>query len=295
MSFFPAGIAGLEGAIGGAKSIALSAYLLDARGPLVGALEAAGDRGAGVRVVLEGKPVGVPRAAADGIARANAWTATELRKHGVDVVLRDEGAFSQHLKAAVVDGCAFLDDRNWTATDTLIETRDAPEVACVSDAVAGHPSSTPDLATTKAAAIALEAAAIAAGSGDRVDCASESFGTSAVSAALARRAQAGAHVRLVVNDRALRGASQNELRALARLEAAGVDVRAGSSTDKVCVAGDRAWLGSANPTFSPPPPMLDWGLATADPALAAMASATFASAWARARPVVSASLAELSG
>jgi hypothetical protein len=138
---------------------------------------------------------------------------------------------------------------------------------------------------TKAEAIAREARTIAEASGDAIDCASESFGASVVSVALARRAAAGTHVRLVVSDRALRRASDNERHALAKLAAAGVEIRAGASTDKLCVAGTSAWLGSANPTFSPPPPMLDWGMSTSDPALVSRAAARFAEDWDQARPI----------
>jgi hypothetical protein len=209
--------------------------------------------------------------------------------------LTDAAAPAQHLKAAVVDRRAFLDDRNWTQADDLVATSDAADVACVAAAIGGCSNSTADLAITKAEAIAREAQTIAAGSGDRVDCASESFGASVVSVALARRAAAGAHVRLVVSDRALRHASANERHALAKLATAGVEIRAGASTDKLCIAGTHAWLGSANPTFSPPPPMLDWGVSTSDPSLVSRAAATFARDWASARPLDARSLAMLSG
>jgi hypothetical protein len=294
VSFVPASVAGFERALAGATSVSLSAYVLERGNPVVRALESAADRGASVRVALDGAPVGPSRRGDDGIARTNAATAADLRRHGVDVRVTGAAAAAQHLKAAVVDGHAYLDDRNWTPSDDLVETGDAADVACVAAAIDGSPLSTPDLALTKAEAIAREAQTIANGSGDRVDCASESFGASVVSVALARRAAAGAHVRLVVSDRALRGASENERHALARLAEAGVELRAGASTDKLCVAGTQAWLGSANPTFSPPPPMLDWGLATTDPGLVTRAGATFARDWDAARPVDVRSLEMLS-
>jgi hypothetical protein len=155
--------------------------------------------------------------------------------------------------------------------------------------------STADLAITKADAIAREAKTIAGGSGKEIDCASESFGASVVSVALAREAAAGAHVRLIVSDRALRHGSPNERHALAKLAAAGVEIRAGATTDKLCINGSAAWLGSANATFSPPPPMLDWGLSTSDPALVTRATATFARDWNAAHALDARSLAALSG
>jgi hypothetical protein len=295
VSFAPASVAGFERAIAGASSVALSAYALGRENPVVRALESAADRGARVHVVLDGAPIGSSRTGDDGIAQTNAATAADLRRHGVDVRLTDAAAAAQHLKAAVVDDRAFLDDRNWTPEDDLIETADASDVACVAAAIDGRPASTADLAMTKAEAIAREAQTIVAGSGDCVDCASESFGASVVSVALARRAAAGAHVRLVVSDRALRHASDNERHALAKLAAAGVEIRAGASTDKLCVSGTSAWLGSANATFSPPPPMLDWGLSTSDPALVERASSTFARDWEAARALNARTLAALSG
>jgi phosphatidylserine/phosphatidylglycerophosphate/cardiolipin synthase-like enzyme len=295
VSFAPASVAGFERALAGAASVSLSAYVLARGNPVVRALESAADRGAQVHVVLDGAPVGSSRRGDGGIARTNAATAADLRRHGVDVRVTDAAAPAQHLKAAVVDGRAYLDDRNWTPTDDLVETSDARDVAGVAAAIDGRPASTEHLALTKAEAIAREAQQIARASGDTIDCASESFGASVVSVALARRAAAGAHVRLVVSDRALRHASPNERHALAKLAAAGVEIRAGASTDKLCISGGEAWLGSANPTFSPPPPMLDWGLSTTDPALVSRAAATFARDWCAARPLDVRSPASLSG
>jgi len=287
VSFAPATVAGFERAVAGAASVSLSAYVLARTNPVVRALECAADRGAHVHVVLDGAPVGASRKGDDGIVRTNAATVAELRRHGVDARLTAATTPVQHLKAAVVDGRAFLDDRNWTPSDDLVETGAATDVACVAAAIDGRPTSTADLAITKADAIAREANTIACGSAKELDCASESFGASVVSAALARKAAAGVHVRLIVSDRALRHGSPNERHALAKLAAAGVEIRAGASTDKLCINGSAAWLGSANATFSPPPPMLDWGLSTTDPALVARAAATFARDWNAARPLES--------
>ncbi len=295
MSFESATVGGLQAALAGASSVAFSSYVLDRHNPLVGALEAAAARGARVAVVLDGAPVGPSSAGKQGIERTNAATVADLRAHGVDAVLSDGTRSEQHLKAAVVDGRAFLDDRNWTPTDDLVSTSDPADVANVAAAIVGRPQASADLALTKAEAIAREASLIASDRGDRVDCASESFGATAVSVALAKRAASGAHVRLVVSDRALRHASPNERHALARLVGAGVELRAGPATDKLCVTASGTWLGSANATFSPPPPMLDWGLTTRDPALAYRARTTFERDWAAARPIGSRELAALSG
>jgi hypothetical protein len=193
------------------------------------------------------------------------------------------------MKAAVVDGVAFLDDRNFPGDgrDTIVRTRDAGEVRMVRAALSGQGvakgASTQRFATEKRAALRLEAGAILGGSGDRVDVESEAFGFSAVSKALRARALGGAHVRLLVAEREFRGAGTQERRGLARLIAAGVSVRVGASDEKLCVAGDRGWVGSANATF--PEPMIDWGLATrSKPMLGAIRSA-FERNWDAARAV----------
>jgi hypothetical protein len=295
VSFEPATVGGFTAAVAHASSVTLSSYVLDRRNPIVRDLEAAADRGARVAVVLDGAPVGPSRAATHGIARTNAATVAELRAHGVDARLADGARAEQHLKAAIVDGRAFLDDRNWTATDDLVATSDPADVANVTAAIAGCPQSSGDLALTKAEAVAREASLIANDRGDRVDCASESFGATSVSVALAKRVASGAHVRLVVSERALRGGSPNERHALVRLATAGVELRAGPATDKLCITSSGTWLGSANATFSPPPPMLDWAVTTREPALAGRARATFERDWAASRPIGAAELAALSG
>jgi phosphatidylserine/phosphatidylglycerophosphate/cardiolipin synthase-like enzyme len=252
-------------------------------GAVTRALEAAADRGARVTVRLDGAPASGSQRRDDGVARANAATVAELRSHGIDASLTDGSRYDLHLKAAVVDGRAYLDDRNWTPSDSLTTTRDGPDVACVAAAIDGTITQTPDLAMTKAAAIAREAALIAASPADRIDCASESFGATSVSKALAARAAAGAHVRLVVSSATLAPGSSQELAALTRLAAAGVEIRVANEADKVCVAGQSAWLGSANATFSPGPPMIDWGVTTTDPAIVRAAAATFERDWERGR------------
>jgi hypothetical protein len=150
-------------------------------------------------------------------------------------------------------------------------------------ALAGRGSSGERFATEKRAALRLEAGAIANGSGDRVAVESEAFGFSAVSKALRARALGGAHVRLLVSELEYRAGGTQERSALAQLAAAGVSVRVGRSDEKLCIAGDRGWVGSANATY--PEPMLDWGAATrSKPALAALRAA-FERNWDAARPV----------
>lgn len=293
MSLRPVPVGAVIDALAGAGSVALSAYVLPRGSPLVGALEAAAAHGAAVRVRL---PAARPGTTPPSVGRVNAGTVADLRAHGVDARLDDGVAFVRHLKAAAVDGRAFLDDRNWTRDDVVLATDDPADVACVRAAVDGVAGTSTDLATDKRRAVAAEARAIvAAGPGDEIDVASESFGPSAVSKALMERAAAGNCVHVVVSDRVLRSAGKAERAALGRLIERGVDVRAGPQTDKVCVAGTRAWLGSANATDSPPPDVLDWGVETSDPKLVILAERTFAAAWEHARPLTARDLATLSG
>lgn len=277
--------AAVLGAISHAAEVELSAYVLQPEAALARALEAAADRGARVRVRLEGAPY-EGHSPADGPAAANRRVAAELRAHGVDVRLTRPDDPSLHLKAALIDGTAYLDDRNWPAegADTIVATNDPSDVRLVAEAFGESSGSDANLATDKEGALRFEADAIAGGTGGRVDVESESFGYSAVSKALYARARAGSHVRLLVAEREFAEAGSTERGSLRRLANAGVDVRVVASDEKLCVAGGRGWIGSANATYSKGP-VLDWGLATCDPVLLGGIASAFERNWARARPV----------
>jgi hypothetical protein len=271
-------------AIAGAADVELSAYVLRRQSPVVRALEAAGDRGARVSVRLDAAPyIGPPPA--DDVAAENRRVAVELRAHGVAVRLSRPDEPPLHLKAALVDGTAFLDDRNWPVHggDTILSTSDDDDVGVVARALRGTLGCDGHMAAGKSQALLFESESIAAGTGDRVDVESESFGRTAVSKALYARARAGAHVRLLVSERVLKQAGPVEHAALQRLARAGVEVRAGTSAEKLCVAGDRGWVGSANATFSSSP-MADWGVSTRRPALLRDIETAFERNWARAEP-----------
>jgi len=232
----------LLNAIAQAKTVALSAYVLPAENAVVRALAVAADRGARVVVTLDGSPYFGK--AGNGAPNPNANCAAVLRAHGATVRLSDAADPAVHLKAAVVDGRAFLDDRNWPASghETVVETDDPAAVDAITAAIDGHANSQPGLALQKAAALALEAATIRMAGGDRIDVATESFGTSIVSVALCERARAGAAVRLAVNARVLAGdVHGRERAALARLRACGVAIEAVTT---VCHRRRRrvAWL-----------------------------------------------------
>jgi hypothetical protein len=266
--------------LAGARETALGAYALSP-GSLISALEAAAARGARVSVRLAADPHAAP-----GLSVRNAALVDDLRLHGVDAELA-QGPNLLHLKAAVADGVTFLDDRDWPegGGDTILRSSSPEVAALVRDAIAGTPGRSDSLATGKREALALEEATIAgAPPGSAIDCESETFGFCAVEARLAERARAGDRVRLLVNGRTLGGPGSPELRAIQRLEAAGVEVRAGPAAEKLCLTEAAAWVGSANATCGAAS-AIDWGLVSAEAALRATVGERFAVNWSHATPV----------
>jgi hypothetical protein len=264
-------------AVGRARSVDLGAYVLrrDASAALIAALAAAGDRDASVRVRLQGDIFGD-----DGSLRAeNEAVAADLRRHHVDAALND-GPNPLHMKAAVVDGTVYFDDRNWPleGRSTVVVSEDAGDVAAAEAALHGHPARGPDVVTRKSDALAAETRMLyGAGAGD-IDCESESFSFSDVYGALKNKAEHGAHVRLLVAARDAAGARSQ--RALAKLQHAGVEVRVGPDDEKLAIAGGEAWLGSANATDGRQA-TIDWGARTHDPKLVAALRRRFAQNWSR--------------
>jgi hypothetical protein len=247
--------------IAGAHEIAFGSYLVPRA--LRDALIAAAHRGAHVAVTIEAAPY---NDATGCLARFNAATADALREAGADVRLlsRDQVAF--HLKAAVCDGVAYLDDRNWPARgDTIVRDDDPRDVAVVRAALDGHGGSDDALATRKDLALQREADLIDAARGAPVVVATESFGAGTISAALRRHAANGDPTTLIV----ARGKANASV--LAGLARAGVTVKIGVAAEKFALAGDAVWLGSANATYAGGEfgEQTDWGLVSRDPALIA--------------------------
>ena len=267
-----------EAALAAASDVALGSYTLAPGGPIARALEAAADRGACVVVRLDGHPTFGHSGSGDGFAQT---IVRDLVAHGVRVETTGPSDPPAHLKAAVIDGVAFLDDRNWASRgeETIVRDDEPADVSAIRKAIAGRPAACGSVALEKRAALAAEAATIATAPGDSVDIASESFGGCAVSAALVARAASGTHVRLEVDAQVLASdRSGRERTLLAHLAAKGVEIRAVSTNAKMAVCGNRAWLGSANATYAPGP-MSDWGLSTSDPAIVDALRATFAREW----------------
>ncbi|HYL27182.1 MAG TPA: hypothetical protein VEW74_05055 [Candidatus Nitrosotalea sp.] len=244
------------GAMDRAKRISAEAYTL--AGPMVNALEAAGERGARVCVTLAGTPYGSSK---DRLAAWNARLVAQLRAHHVAAVLKD----TVHAKELCVDGTFYFDERNWRRDDLVV--RAAPSEAAA-------------IPSTKAGALAVEAQLLAAAPTGDVILETESFGSkNAVYDALKRLALDGRSPRLLVNRRVLCGNSR-ERSLLEGLVREGVHVRVCSDSSKLAATPNGAWLGSANasPTFAGDA-MTDWGVATSNHAIARSVSARLESDW----------------
>jgi len=272
-------------AIRDANEISLGAYVLG-RGGMLEALASAAARGASVRVVLAGGD-GVR---AGGVARVNRDAARVLRGAGAIVEIADSRAgrsAALHAKMALVDGVAFVDDCNWTASagDTILRDDRPADVTAISDALERDTGDAPsqDFATRKRDALAYEAALLDRARAGRDDVAveSESFGfANAVYRALVNLALSGVHPRLLVSQRDLSG-NGRERSALEKLAADGVHVRVTTaSNEKFALAGGAAWIGSANASADwVRPDQLDWGVRTSDPAIVAHLGANFERRW----------------
>ncbi len=282
----------VRAAISRARDVDVLAYTL-ARGPVLGALEAAASRGAHVSVRLEGAPYGDSDGA---LARHNRRIVEELARFGVDARLghvhpSGDSEAPVHAKALVADGRVFLDDRNWRGRDFVVEDRDADAVRAIVDAVEGKtPHGAPNAAFVleKRGALAREAELLrAARTGDDVVVESESFGNgNPVYAALDDLGNRGFAPRLLVSAR--EATNEREAKALARLASDGVIVRVTGSTEKFALVDDRAWIGSANASADfGHPDMLDWGLCTGNGDIVSAARERVEARWTAAKRLAS--------
>lgn len=260
LSSTDAAIASIESA----KQVLVEAYTL--HGPVLRALEDAARRGARVDVELERAPFDDTKR---HLAVENARIAAELRRAGANARLEDP----IHAKTISVDGTLFLDEKNWHEDDIVLRDDDAASIP-----------------VTKRDALDREARLLYPARGcDGVIVESESFGTGNVTyLALKALGLAGAAPRLLVSERDLRGSSR-ERAALEQLVRDGVRVRTCKDSAKLAVAGNRAWLGSANATYAEGKwAMPDWGLCTDDAAIARTVRQRLEREWAAAREFKSA-------
>ena len=246
-----------------AREVAFGTYFLGA-GKMRDALVAAARRGAAVSVTMQDVPYRDDGSrAASTLASADA-----LRAAGANVTLLPRTSAPFHLKAVVCDGVAYLDDRNWSrdGREMVLEDSDPADVALVREALGGRGGTNANLATRKDAALAREVALIDRARDVPVTVETETLGPSALSAALRRHARRGAATTLVIGRTA---ADDPRERALLRsLRHDGVTIDRGGVNEKLALAGDTAWIGSANGTAAfPATPQVDWGMVTQDPAL----------------------------
>ncbi len=268
--------------VAAARDVAFGAYFLSPRGAAAGALLDAARRGAHVALTLQSDPYRNPFG-----ARGNAEVARELRAAGGEVRLLPSGEAPFHLKAAVCDGVAYLDDRNWTkrGPEIVLADDDPHDVALVRDALAGHarnalagragdtpapaerPADETALALRKDEALRRELALVESAGTQPVLVETERVATSPLTRALQRRALAGEPTTLIVGRE--RHHSRTEAHALAELRRDGVDVRSGGANEKLALAGDTAWIGSVNATgvSGRNAGQLEWGTLTRDPAI----------------------------
>jgi hypothetical protein len=253
-------------AVRAARDVRFGALVLYA-GPMRDALVAAAGHGAHVEVTLQRNPY---RGGASERA-ANRNAARMLRAAGATVTLREREAVPFHLKAAVCDGVAYLCDRNWAADrrELVVVDDDAGDVELVRTTLRDAVGGTRDgFATRKADALRSEAALIRGAGSAPVVVETESFGGGAVATALREHAARGAPATLIVS--AGEAAHDPRERALlARLRAAGVDVRETGANEKLALCGDAAWIGSANATFAGgrEAGQIEWGTVTRDATL----------------------------
>ena len=258
--------------IGAAHDVAFGSYFLP-HGAMREALAGAARRGAHVSVTLQADPYRNPFG-----GRCNAEAARVLRAAGADVSLLPSDSAPFHLKAAVCDGVAYLDDRNWTkrGPEIVVADDDTSDVGLVRDALAGHSGADRALATRKDVALAREVALVESARGAPVTVETERVATSPLTQALARHARAGGRTTLVVARASRR--SSREASAIAKLVADGVVVREGGSNQKLALAGDTAWIGSGNATGASGrnARQLEWGMRTRNPALVGAVAAALA-------------------
>jgi hypothetical protein len=258
--------------IGSAHDVAFGSYFLP-HGAMRDALAGAAQRGAHVSVTLQADPYRNPFG-----ARCNADAARALRAAGAGVALLPSDSAPFHLKAAVCDGVAYLDDRNWTkrGPELVVADDDPADVRLVRDALAGHGGADAALATRKDVALAREVALVDGARDAPVIVETERVATSPLTRALRQHARAGGETTLVVARASRR--SRQEASAIAQLAADGVVVRAGGSNQKLALAGDTAWIGSGNATGASgrTAGQLEWGMLTREPAVVGAVAAALA-------------------
>ena len=268
----------LIGAIQHARAVSLGAYVLFPDGAIVDALADAAQRG--VPVSVRSGTLFDDRGGALGAKHDAALR--RLTASGAEVT---QCADLQHLKAAVVDGVAYLDDRNWSGSQETVLRDDRPaDVRAIRAALESGeaPPASRDFAAGKRGALRLESDVIARTRAEPLDVESETISRHSPVYKRLLKAAGHARVRLIVARREAR--QPVERKALNQLVKAGVEVHTGAQKyagEKFCVTGSRFWVGSANATGSIGTHQpLDWGLSSRSRAVAGSLHEHFETAWA---------------
>jgi phosphatidylserine/phosphatidylglycerophosphate/cardiolipin synthase-like enzyme len=265
-----------------ARRVTFSSFALF-NGPVKKALEDAARRGASVTVRLNGYSYNggaIPARNRDAVRVLTAAGANARIVHASDT----DGP-GLHLKAAVCDGVAFLDDRNWLqARDTVIRDDTPSDVRAIRVAASYHRAHCRSVQLDKESALRNECALLRSAAGQGIDVATEEIGFSSVFYALERLASQGAHPRLLISSRALCG---KYLTAAQLLTRAGVRVRVSAQSEKFAIAGTkRAWVGSANATSTAhDAAQLDWGMRIRERPIVRALQSRFHNLWNGAAPL----------
>ncbi|PZR59487.1 MAG: hypothetical protein DLM50_01270 [Candidatus Meridianibacter frigidus] len=188
------------------------------------------------------------------------------------------------MKAAVVDGALYLDERNWPddGADTIVKDSQPRDVAAALGVVANGAHEPAALATQKRTALRAETELLyeALAAHAPVSIPSQSFYFGPVYAAITKLRAANVSVRILV---ATRDATARELPALKRLRDRGVDMRVTQSDEKMVFSGHASWISSANATAGLED-TIDWGLRSRDARFTQTLRQCFEENWTRARP-----------
>lgn len=279
----PSSTSEMLAAMNRARAVTFSAFTVG-RGAVLRSLRSAALRGADVTVRLNGcfKHGGTVR-----MGEQNRSAIRMLRRLGADARLihtGDADGPAMHLKAAVCDSVAFLDDRNWIAgADNTVLRDDSPrDVAAIRAAASGHvPPRAAGPALDKYDALRAECTVLSASPGDHIEVATESIGCgSLVYGAL--QAAAGRHPKLLISSYGLHGRDGMDAR---RLASYGVRVRVSHSCEKFALNQSRCWIGSANATSPHLNNSVDWGASSRSATLIKTLRSRFAAEWKQARPL----------
>ena len=280
----PSSTAGMLAALRSARRVTFAAYVLHP-GPVEAALAAAARRGARVSVRLDGYLWGGTPA----MARENREAIQTLRRAHADARLvhrRDGDGPGLHVKAAVCDGTAFLDDCNWNLSgDTVVRDDCASHVRAVRAAALGRESAPAGVMRfDKAGALEQLAQVLHRASSGTVCFESEWLHPCAVSGALRELAARSIACRVLVSARAAKSDAKTQ-REIASLERAGVQVRATASGEKIALAAGRGWVGSADATSAyADGDRIEWSLATSDSRILGTLRAHFNAHWRASTP-----------